>query len=92
MIFVTLALSLYQQSRVMRGIEQGMTQAELVAEPGEPRLELKQPGFCKKSPGRGIARRRALPGLEIWYRYLPRGWALLGFTGGVLWYGGCLWA
>lgn len=44
MIFVTLALSLYQQSPSMRSIEHGMTQAE----PGEPRLELKQPGFCKK--------------------------------------------
>lgn len=47
LILVTLALSLYQQSREMRSIEQGRTQAEVIAEPGEPRLELVEPGFCR---------------------------------------------
>jgi len=45
-VFASLALSLLHQSQVKGSIENGMTRAEVVRELGEPRLELKELGFC----------------------------------------------
>ena len=45
-VLVVLALSLYQQARIMHSIQPGMTQVEVVAELGEPRLERYELGLC----------------------------------------------
>ena len=39
--------SLFRQSQMMDSIETGMTRTEVVAELGEPRLELEELGFCE---------------------------------------------
>ncbi|MCK5382990.1 MAG: hypothetical protein KAJ65_04445 [Gammaproteobacteria bacterium] len=45
-IFVAVAVSLFQQSQDKNSIENGMTRVEVIAELGEPRLELEELGFC----------------------------------------------
>ena len=45
-MFVAVAFSLFQQSQVKNSIENGMTRAEVVAELGEPRLEMEELGIC----------------------------------------------
>lgn len=47
LIVSVLVFSLGQQSLIKRSIENGMSRAEVIEEPGEPRLELEEPGFCK---------------------------------------------
>ena len=83
LIFVTLALSLYQQSRVMRSIEQGMTQAEVVAELGEPRLELVELGFCRDNVWLGdceAARQSGAVRYLVW-KYGIDTWFVVGLDG-----------
>lgn len=46
LIFIVLAWSLIQESLILHSIQPGMTQAEVVAELGEPRLERYELGLC----------------------------------------------
>jgi hypothetical protein len=52
-MFVTVAFSLYQQSQYKNSIENGMTRAEVVAELGEPRLEMEELGICTNDAWQG---------------------------------------